>query len=48
MRLLGRKSMPNSDLAPWIQAGPVANPPSVLAQSANMDDLMVKFRKKLD
>ena len=40
--------MPNSNSAPWIQAGPVANSSPVPAQSANMDDLVVEFRKKLD
>ena len=48
VRLLGRESMPNSDSSPWMQAGPVANSSPVPAQSANMDDLVVEFRRKLD
>ena len=40
--------MPNSDSAPWMQAGPVANSSPVPTQPANMDDLVVEFMKKLD
>ena len=48
VRLLECGSIPNSDSAPWMQAGPVANSPPVPNQSANMGDLVVEFRKKFD
>ena len=48
VQLPGHESIPNSNSAPWIQAGPVTNPALVPSQSANGDDLLVEFQKRLD
>src|SRR5664279_1400002 len=45
---LGGESAPNQNSAPWVQAGPTTSSSLVPAQSANLDDIMAKFRRELD
>ena len=48
VRLFGQESLPNRSSTCLTQANPATNSSLVPAKSANMDDLMAEFKRKLD